>query len=158
MISNRHNNRNTDIRNNPTANRSLQQVETKYNSIKSSVYDLKNLKLLCTRCTGFEKDQALNKVYMIHDERNELYRCPQCNNVSSENQIRYALRLELPEYIYYNKGKDIKEIKKQREEEEKFIIRPINEYSPDDLSRKTGVRTVKNKPTNNNNINPSSTD
>lgn len=148
MISNRHNNRNTDIRNNPTANRGLQQIETKYSPIKSSVSELKNLNLLCMRCTVFEKDgeQALKKVYMLHDERNELYRCPQCNNVNSENQIKYALRLELPEYIYYDKTKDIKEIKKQREEEEKFIIRPINEISPDDLSKKVGVRAVKNHP------------
>ena len=83
---------------------------------------------------------------MVHDERNELYRCPNCNSVTSENQVRYAMRLELPEYIYYDKTKDIKEVKKQRESEEKFIIQPINSTSPTDLLKKTSVRAVKNKP------------
>ncbi len=148
-----------DIRNNPTANRSLRNIETKYSPIKSSINDLKDLNILCTRCTIFEKDSALKKVYMAHDERNELYRCPQCNNVHSDNQIKYAMRLELPEYIYYDKNKPIKDIKKQREEEEKFIIQPINIQSPSDLMNKIGARAVKtNRDTNNNNKRPSSTD
>jgi hypothetical protein len=53
------------------------------------------------------------------------------------------MRLELPEYIYYDKTKPIKDIKKQREEEEKFIIQPINIQSPTDLMNKIGARTVK---------------
>ena len=142
MISNRSNNRGTDIRNNPTANRGLQQVETKYNPIKYSVSDLKSLNILCT---NFDKENAIKKVYMIHDERNELYRCPNShsNNVISENQVRYALRLELPEYIHYDRTRNINEIKKQREEEEKFIIQPINAQSPINLANKVGVRAVK---------------
>ena len=139
-------NSHVDIRNNPTANRNLRQIETKFSPIKTSTSDLKNLKLLCTRCTIFEKDEALKKIYMLHDERNELYRCPQCNNVNSENQIKYALRLELEDYIYYDKTKDIKQVKKQREDEEKFIIQPINADSPTDLLNKVGVRAIKNNP------------
>jgi hypothetical protein len=135
-----------NIRDNPTANHRLQQIETKYNPLKSSVSDIKDLNILCTRCTVFDKDKALNKIYMVHDERNELYRCPQCNNVHSENQIRYAMRLELQEYIHYDKTKDIKDVKRQREEEEKFIIQPINAQSPTDLLKKTAVSAVKNKP------------
>jgi hypothetical protein len=133
-------------RNNPTANRGLQKVETKYNPIKTSVSDLKDLNIICPRCTIYDKDKALNKVYMKHDDRNELYRCPNCNSVTSDNQVRYAMRLELPEYIYYDKTKDIKDVKKQRESEEKFIIQPINSTSPTDLLKKTSVRAVKNKP------------
>ncbi|HTH20985.1 MAG TPA: hypothetical protein VL854_02095 [Nitrososphaeraceae archaeon] len=135
-----------DIRSNPTANHRLQHTETKYNPIKSSVNDLKDLNILCTRCTVFDKDKALKKMYMVHDGRNELYRCPQCNNVHSENQIRNAMRLELPEYIYYDKSKNINDVKRQREEEEKFIIQPINAQSPTDLLKKTSVRAVKNNP------------
>ena len=56
------------------------------------------------------------------------------------------MRLELPEYIYYDKTKNIQDIKKQREDEEKFIIQPINSTSPTDLLKKTSVRAVKNKP------------
>jgi hypothetical protein len=140
---------NRDIRNNPTANRSLRNIETKYSPIKSSINDLKDLNILCTRCTIFEKDSAL---------KDELYRCPQCNNVHSDNQIKYAMRLELPEYIYYDKTKPIKDIKKQREEEEKFIIQPINMQSPSDLMNKIGARTVKTNRDTNNNKRPSSTD
>jgi hypothetical protein len=135
-------------RNNPTANRGLQKVETKYNPIKASISDIKDLNILCTKCTIFDKDNALKKVYMRHDERNELYECPNCNSVHSENQIRHAMRLELPEYIYYDKTKNIKDIKKQREDEEKFVIQPINSTSPTDLLKKTSVRAVKNKPFN----------
>lgn len=135
-----------NARNNPTANRGLQKVETKFSPIKTSISDLKDLNLICPRCTIYDKGKALKKVYMIHDERNELYRCPNCNSVTSENQVRYAMRLELPEYIYYDKTKDIKEVKKQRESEEKFIIQPINSTSPTDLLKKTSVRAVKNKP------------
>jgi hypothetical protein len=54
--------------------------------------------------------------------------------------------LELPEYIYYDKTKNIKDVKEQRESEEKFIIQPINSTSPTDLLKKTSVRAVKNKP------------
>jgi hypothetical protein len=132
--------------NNPTANRGLQKIETRYNPIKTSVNDLKDLNILCTRCTIYDKDKALKKVYMKHDQRNELYQCLNCNSVISENQIRHAMRLELPEYIYYDKTKDIKDVKKQREEEEKFIIQPINATSPTDLLKKTSVRAVKSKP------------
>ncbi len=135
-----------NARNNPTANRGLQKVETKFSPIKTSISDLKDLNLICPRCTVYDKGKALKKVYMVHDERNELYRCPNCNSVTSENQVRYAMRLELPEYIYYDKTKDIKEVKKQRESEEKFIIQPINSTSPTDLLKKTSVRAVKNKP------------
>jgi len=135
-----------NARNNPTANRGLQKVETKFSPIKTSISDLKDLNLICPRCTIYDKGKALKKVYMVHDERNELYRCPNCNSVTSENQVRYAMRLELPEYIYYDKTKDIKEVKKQRESEEKFIIQPINSTSPTDLLKKTSVRAVKNKP------------
>jgi len=135
-----------NARNNPTANRGLQKVETKFSPIKTSISDLKDLNLICPRCTIYAKGKALKKVYMVHDERNELYRCPNCNSVTSENQVRYAMRLELPEYIYYDKTKDIKEVKKQRESEEKFIIQPINSTSPTDLLKKTSVRAVKNKP------------
>ena len=136
----------TDIRTNPTANRNLQQINTNYNAIKSSVSDIKDLNILCTKCTVFDKDKALKKVYMRHDARNELYQCPNCNSVHSERQIRYVMRLELPEYIYYDKNKDIKDIKQQRESEEKFIIQPINSQSPTDLLKKVGVRSVKNNP------------
>lgn len=135
-----------DIRTNPTANRGLQQVNSNYNAIKTTISDLKELNILCTKCTIFDKDKALKKVYMKHDIRNELYQCPNCNSVHSERQIKYAMRLELPEYIYYDKGKDIKDIKQQREAEEKFIIQPINSQSPTDLLKKVGVRAVKNNP------------
>ena len=67
------------------------------------------------------------------------------------------MRLELPEYIYYDKTKPIKDIKKQREEEEKFIIQPINMQSPGDLMNKIGARTVKTNRDTNNNKRPSST-
>lgn len=135
---------NRDIRDNPTANHKLQQIDTKYNPIKA-VSGLKDLKLLCTRCTVFENETALKKIYMDHDERNELYRCSNCNNVHSESQVRYALRLELPEYIYYDKTRNITDVAKQREREEKFIIQPINIQSPTDLLNKVGVRAIKNK-------------
>lgn len=139
-------NRSADIRNNPTANRGLQKINTNYNAIKTSISDLKELNILCTKCTIFDKDKALKKIYMKHDSRNELYRCPNCNSVYSERQIRYAMRLELPEYIYYDKTKEIKDINKQRQQEEKFIIQPINSQSPTDLLKKVGVRAVKNNP------------
>lgn len=134
-------------RDNPTANTRLRPIDTKYNPIKTSISDLKDLNILCTNCTVFEsKDKVLKKVYMNHDQRNELYRCPQCNRVHSENQIRYALRLELPEFIHYDKTKNIKEVNKEREEHEKFIIQPINAQSPSDLLKKTTIRAVKNNP------------
>src|SRR4249919_413163 len=139
-------NNHVDIRNNPTSNLNLLQIETKFSPIKTSISDLKDLKLLCKRCTIFEKGEALKKMYMLHDERNELYRCPQCNDVTSEKQIIYAMRLELQDYVYYDKTKDIKEVRKQREEEEKFVIQPINADSPSDLLNKVGVRAVKNNP------------
>ena len=135
-----------NFRNNPTGNRSLQKTNTNYNPIKPSISDIKDLNILCTRCTIFDKDKALKKVYMQHDSRNELYRCLNCNSVHSENQIRHAMRLELPEYIYYDKTKNIKDIKEQRISEEKFIIQPINSQSPSDLLKKTTVRAVKNNP------------
>lgn len=140
-------NNSVNVRNNPTANRSLQKVNSNYNVVKTSISDLKDLNILCTKCTVFEgKDKALNKIYMRHDERNELYQCPNCNSVTSERQIKYAMRLELPEFIYYDKTKDIKDVKKQREQEEKFIIQPINSQSPTDLLKKVGVRAVRNTP------------
>ena len=132
--------------NNPTANRGLQKVETKFSPIKASINDIKDLNILCTKCTNFDQNKALKKVYMKHDARNELYRCDICNSVISEIQVRHAMRLELPEYIYYDKTKNIQDVKKQREDEEKFIIQPINSTSPTDLLKKTSVRAVKNKP------------
>ena len=139
-------NRSGDIRSNPTANRNLQQVNSNYNAIKTTISDLKDLNILCTKCTIFDKDKALKKVYMRHNERDELYQCTNCNSVISDRQIKYAMRLELPEYIYYDKTKDIKDVKQQREQEEKFIIQPINSQSPTDLLKKVGVRAVKNNP------------
>lgn len=133
-------------RNNPTANRSLYQASSSYKPIKTHVNDLNDLNILCPRCTVFKNETALAKVYMVHDKRNELFRCPNCNNVASEKQIRYAAKLELPEYIYYDKTKSIRDIKKEREESEKFIIQPINAQSPQDLLNKTTVRAVKNNP------------
>ena len=135
-----------NLMNNPTANRGLRRIkETSYSPIKTSISDLKDLNILCTKCTIYNKDKALKKVYMKHDERNELYQCPNCKSVIGENQVRHAMRLELPEYIYYDKTKDIQDVKKQREEEEKFIIQPINATSPTDLLKKTSVRAVRNK-------------
>lgn len=133
-------------RNNPTGNRNLYQASSSYKSIKTHVNTLDDLNILCPRCTVFKNETALNKVYMIHDKRNELFRCPNCNNVASEKQIRYAAALELPEYIHYDKTKSIRDIKKEREEQEKFIIQPINAQSPQDLLNKTTVRAVKNNP------------
>jgi Zn-finger protein len=136
-----------DLMNNPTANQGLRKrKETQYSPIKTSISDLKDLNIICPRCTTYDKDKALKKVYMKHDDRNELYECPNCHTVTSDNQVRYAMRLELPEYIYYDKTKNIKDVKEQRESEEKFIIQPINSTSPTDLLKKTSVRAVKNKP------------
>lgn len=131
---------------NPTANRSLRKIETKYNPIKSNISDLSNLEVLCKRCTVLDKDAILTKVLMDHDTRNELFKCPKCGNVHSENQIRYALKMKLPEYIHYNKARKITDVQKDREEHEKFIIEPINAQSPSDIQRKVPIKAVKNKP------------
>lgn len=138
--------RKTTINDNPTANRTLRKIETKYNPIKSNVSDLSDVEILCKRCTVFDKDDVLVKQLMDHDTRNELFKCTKCNNVHSENQIRYALKMKLPEYIHYNRAKKITDINKERQEHEKFIIEPINAQSPSDLLRKNVVKAVKNKP------------
>ena len=132
---------------NPTANRGLRKIETKYNPIKSSSSDISTLEILCPKCTIFDKDSILNKVLMKYDDRNELFRCVNnYNHVHSANQIRYALKLQLPEYIHYNKKKTVKDINTERQEHEKFIIHPINEQSPIELGSKDRVRAVRNKP------------
>ena len=133
---------------NPTANRGLRKIETKYNPVKSSgSTDISNLEILSMKCTVFDKDDILKKVLMKYDERNELFRCVNIyNHVHSANQIRYALKLQLPEYIHYNKKKTVKDINIERQEHEKFIIHPINEQSPTDLASKDRVKAVRNKP------------
>lgn len=132
---------------NPTANKGLRKIETKYNPIKSTASDMNSLEILCTKCTIFDKDNIINKVLMKHDDRNELFRCVNnYNHVHSDNQIRYALKLQLPEYIHYNKKKTVKDINTERQEHEKFIIEPINAQSPTELSAKQRVKAIKNKP------------
>ena len=135
---------------NPTGNRTLRNVETKYNAVKSTLSDLSNIEVLCTRCTILDKNDSdiiVKKVLMNHDTRNELHRCPICNDVYSDKQIRYAMKLELPEYIHYNKAKNVNDLNKEREEHERFVIEPINSQSPTDLLKRNPIKSInKNKP------------
>lgn len=135
---------------NPTGNRTLRNTETKYNAIKSNISNLSNIEVLCTRCTVFDKNDSgiiIKKVLMKHDTRNELHRCPICNDVYSDKQILYAMKLELPEYIHYNKAKKLTDLNKEREEHERFVIEPINSQSPTDLLKKNPIKSIdRNKP------------
>ena len=133
---------------NPTANRGLRKVETKYNPIKSHSTDVKDLEVFCSTCTKFDKNSnIIHKVLMKHDDRNELFRCVNnYHHVHSDTQIRYAFKLQLREYIHYDKKKPISEINKEREEHEKFSIIPINSQSPSELLNKDRVKAVKNRP------------
>lgn len=138
---------------NPTQNRTLNNIETKYNVVRSTSSDLSNLEILCTRCTIFDKNDSgiiVKKVLMRHDTRNELHKCPICNDTYSDNQIRYAMKLELPEYIHYNKKlTNVKDLNKEREEHERFVIEPINSQSPGDLSKRNPIKSIsggRNKP------------
>jgi len=133
---------------NPTMNKGLRKIESKYNPIKSSSSDIKDLEVFCSNCTKFDKDSnIINKVLMKHDDRNELFRCVNnFHHVYSDNQIRYALKLQLREYIHYDKKKPINDINKEREEHEKFSIIPINSQSPTELLNKDRVKAVRNKP------------
>lgn len=133
---------------NPTANRGLRKLESKYSPVRAGgVTDMNKLEILCTQCTKFGKDDDIVKVLMKYDDRNELFRCVNnYNHVHSKQQILYALNLQLPEFIHYDKKKPISDINKERQEHERFIIQPINMQSPSERQNKDRVKAVKNKP------------
>jgi transposase-like protein len=135
-------------RNNPTASPRLQSnfSDSRVSPIKSKYNGLGDLNILCASCTVFDDNKkTVKRVELWHDKRNERFVCQTCNKTYSERQIRYALKLDLPEYIYYDEGssKDVSEIDKEREKTEKWMIKPINSESPDSKSSKKVARVIK---------------
>lgn len=134
--------------NNPTANIGLRREKRNLSTIKPSYTDIADLEILCNHCTSFDKEGNIQKVIMRHDTRNELYACDRCPRVVSEKQVRYVMRLELPEFYNYEKvtsKENVDDVNKERQAHEKFVIRAINSESPSDLIKRTGVKVVKNK-------------
>lgn len=136
-------------RNNPTASptglnsnfsdKKISAIRTKYN-------DLSDVNILCASCTVFDTEKkAVKRVLLRHDVRNELFQCPVCNKTYSDRQIKYTLKLDLPEYIYYDEGdaKEIEEIDKERVQTEKWVVKPINAESPDFKSKRRAAKVIK---------------
>lgn len=138
-------------RNNPTASTKLRsnfydEGRGNISPIKSKYTGLGDINILCASCTVFDTDKkAVKRVMLKHDKRNELFRCPICNKTYSERQVRYVLKLDLPEYIYHDEdsSKDIQEIDKDREKNEKWVVRPINAESPEFKSKKKAAKIIK---------------
>lgn len=135
-------------RNNPTASRNLRSdfSETRTSGIKPKYNSLKDLRLLCASCTTYDENKkAVNRVELRHETMQRLFRCPLCNKVYSEREVTRVLKLDLPEYIYYDQesNKDVGEINQEREKAEKFVIRPINADSPDSKSRRKVAKVIK---------------
>lgn len=136
------------LRNNPTASTKLQSnfTDSRISGIKPKYTGLSDLNLLCAFCTVFDTDKkAVKRVELWHDQRNERFVCRICNKTYSERQVRYVLKLDLPEYVYYDEksNKDVNEIDKEREQTEKFVIRPINAESPEFKSKKRAAKVIK---------------
>lgn len=136
--------------NNPTASRfglrSKFTEETNTTGIRPKYNTLKDLRILCASCTTFNEDKkAVNRVELRHEKMHALFRCPLCNKAYSEREISRTLKLDLPEYIYYDEdsGKEIDEINNEREKSEKFIIKPINIDSPDSKSKRRVAKIIK---------------
>jgi hypothetical protein len=136
------------FRNNATANKNLSQIGPKISTVKPSQSEMRDLEIICNHCTTFNKEgYFVNKVIMRHDQRNELYACEKCPRVVSEDQVRYVMRLELPEFHNYEKTPDrdnIDKINKERQHNEKFVIKAINSQSPDDLMKRSAAKVVNN--------------
>lgn len=135
-------------RNNPTASRGLRSefADGKASGIKPKYTSLSELRILCASCTVFDQNEkAVKRVELRHEKLHALYRCPICNKAYSEKQIKYVLKLDLPEYIYYDEGspKDVEEINREREETEKFVIKPINADSPTARSKRKVAKVIK---------------
>lgn len=136
---------------NPTASKFLESrfSKGKPSGIKpTSGIDIHRLKILCTNnsCTVFGEGNTIErKVLMEDDSRSGKYVCPICNKSVSYDRLRMNLAIELPEYIYNeeNTNKDIKDIDKEREVNERLFVRPINAESPFTKSKKSAVRVVK---------------
>lgn len=136
------------LRNNPTASIGLVSDFTKSNvsPVKPRHNDLDDHDILCASCTVFDSERkAVKRELLWHDIRNERFVCRNCNKTYSERQIRHVLRLDLPEYTYYdeNSNKDIQEIDKEREKNEKWVVRPINSESPEVKSKKKAAKVIK---------------
>lgn len=137
-------------RNNPTASptplKSNFSSETNTTGIRPKYNKLSDLRILCASCTVFdEQRRAVNRVELRHEKMYALFRCPQCNKAYSEREISRTLKLDLPEYIYYDEdsNREIDEINKDREKLEKFVIRPINIDSPDVKSKRRVAKVIK---------------
>jgi hypothetical protein len=136
------------IANNPTGDKRLSQIGggRTISTVKPTESDLRDLEIICNHCTTFDSEgYFVNKVIMRHDSRNEGYYCEKCPRVVSEDQVRYAMRLELPEYHNYEKvpSKDnIEKINSERQHNEKFVIKAINSQSPDDLIKRSAAKVV----------------
>lgn len=134
-------------RNNPTSNR-LQSQIGKTSGIKPSRGKMSDMNILCmtNTCTTFDKDgKTVKRVLMLHEPRNELYRCPNCNKVVTERELRYVISADLPDYVYYDEKspKNINEIDTEREQLERYMVKPINAESPMDRGKKRAVRVIK---------------
>ena len=138
-------------KNNPTASKfglkSKFAEETHTTGIRPQKYNkLSDLRILCASCTTFDEDRkAVNRVELRHEKMHVLFRCPLCNKAYSEREISRTLKLDLPEYIYYDEdsNREIDEINKDREKLEKFVIRPINIDSPDTKSKRRVAKVIK---------------
>ena len=135
---------------NPTASkfglRSKFNEETNTTGIKPKYNTLKDLRILCASCTSFDENKkAVNRVEFRYENMHALFRCPLCNKAYSEREISRTLKLDLPDYIYYDEdsNREIDEINKDREKLEKFVIRPINMDSPDIKSKRRVAKVIK---------------
>lgn len=136
--------------NNPTASKfglkSKFTEETNTTGIRPKYNKLSDLRILCASCTAFDENKkAVNRVELRHEKMHALFRCPLCNKAYSEREISRTLKLDLPEYIYYDEdsNREIDEINKDREKLEKFVIRPINMDSPDIKSKRRVAKVIK---------------
>jgi len=122
-----------------------ERIKKSYSPVKGTKEKFSSLKLLCMKCTRFsDKDEALEKHYFEYDDRGARFICHICNTTINEKQVKEVLKLDLPEYIYYDDAKkEVNEVLKQREEEERFIIKPMNTDTPAIKKRKRGVRVIK---------------
>lgn len=135
-------------RNNPTASYGLKSEFSngKASGIKPRYSSLNDLRILCASCTTYDENKrAVNRIELRYEKMHALFRCPVCNRAYSEREINRVLKLDLPEYIYYDQdsNKDVSEINQERERSEKFIIKPINSDSPDLKSRRKVAKVIK---------------
>lgn len=105
------------------------------------------LQVMCTHCSQFDSvtNRSVMKVMMKYDSRNEMYRCERCNKAVSNSTIAYTLKLDLPQYIYWQdeEDKDLDTLLKERDEEEKYTIVSIVSEPPNRISKKKIAKVIK---------------